>query len=358
MTEPASQDQQHTHPDGRERTAFPAYLRNIFPGLSIAVMVSLAASFLSEHYGAPAMLLAILIGLALHFLSEDERSAAGLDFAARTLLRAGIALLGLRVSIAMFSDLGLPALLILAAAVVATIAFGLLAARATGKDARFGVLTGGAVAICGASAAMAIAAVLARPKSDEAEREMVFVVIGVTMLSTLAMIFYPVAAASLGLSDVLTGLFLGATIHDVAQVAGAGFSVSVPAGETAVFVKLIRVTMLAPVVLATALAFRDRLPGNTARPPLIPGFVLIFLILAGINSWLNIPETVTELAGNLSRWALLIAIAAVGIKTSLPRILGVGGKAFAVLIAETLFLAAFILIALWLGAGPATGTFG
>ncbi|WP_027998762.1 YeiH family protein [Sinorhizobium arboris] len=342
MTEPAARDQM-------AKTSFPLYLRTIFPGLSVAVMVSLAASFLSEHYGAPAMLLAILIGLALHFLSEDERSAAGLDFASRTLLRAGIALLGLRVSIAMFSDLGLSVLLVLAAAVVATIGFGLLAARLTGKDARFGTLTGGAVAICGASAAMAIAAVIARPKSNEAEREMVFVVIGVTLLSTLAMIFYPVLAASLGLSDVLTGLFLGATIHDVAQVAGAGFSVSVPAGETAVFVKLIRVTMLAPVVLTAALVFRSRMPENAARAPLIPGFVLVFLVLAGINSWLNIPGPVTELAGNLSRWALLIAIAAVGIKTSLPRILGVGGKAFAVLIAETVFLAAFILAALWLG---------
>jgi uncharacterized integral membrane protein (TIGR00698 family) len=319
-----------------------------FHGFAVATMIALAAAFLSEHYGAPAMLLAILIGLALHFLSEDERSLLGLDFAARTMLRFGIACLGLRVSLGMFADLGPVMLILIAVAVAGTIAFGILVARFAGQDARFGMLTGGAVAICGASAAMAIAAVIARPDKKEAEREMGFVVIGVTMLSTLSMIFYPVIATALGLPEREIGMFLGATIHDVAQVAGAGFSVSVPAGETAVFVKLIRVTMLAPVVLTAVLLFRQSAPAGTRRPPLLPGFVIVFILLAALNSVVTVPPVITDLAGQVSRWALLVAIAAVGVKTSLASISKVGGRAISALVADTVFLAVFVLVAMLL----------
>lgn len=323
-----------------------AFWRIRFPGLSISILIALASAFLSEHYGAPAMLLAILIGLALHFLAEDPRMGPGLEFAAKALLRAGIALLGLRISLTMFADLGLPMLGVLIAAVVLTVGFGILAARLIGHSTSFGVLTGGAVAICGASAAMAIAAVLPRRDPQDAERDMVFAVFGVTMLSTLAMIGYPILASALDLGPAITGVFLGATIHDVAQVVGAGFSVSQETGDMAVLVKLIRVTLLAPVVLVIALAYRrgGTIEGS-ARPPLLPSFVIVFLALVAVNSVVTIPPVVAEAANATSRWALLAAIAAVGVKTSLPNVLKVGRKAIALLVAETVFLAALILIA-------------
>lgn len=319
-----------------------------FPGLVLAGCVALAAQFLSDHYGAPAMLMAILLGIALNAFSEEGRAVAGVDFAARTVLRIGVALLGLRISAAMFVDLGAGALALIALGVVATIGFGLMAARLLGQGMAFGFLTGGAVAICGASAAMAIAAVL--PRGDRAERDLVFTVVGVTVLSTLAMIVYPILAAKLGLDARATGLFLGATIHDVAQVVGAGFSVSDPVGEQSTLVKLIRVTALAPVVLVAAMILRAQGAGDkdAARPPLLPGFVLAFLVLAGVNSTGLVPPAVTEAAAALSRWALLTAIAAVGMKTSVPRLLQVGGPAIGLLAAETVFLALLVLLGLHL----------
>ena len=178
--------------------------QKLFPGLSVTVLIALASAFLSEHYGAPAMLLAILIGLALHFLAEDPKTAAGLDFASRTVLRIGIALLGLRVSVAMFAELGAAVIAMIVGAVLLTIVFGILASRLSGQGTAFGVLTGGAVAICGASAALAISATLGN-RSKEADQQMVFTVIGVTMLSTLAMIFYPILASLAGLDDHQTG---------------------------------------------------------------------------------------------------------------------------------------------------------
>lgn len=215
----------------------------------------MAAQFLSERYGAPAMLLALLLGIAFHFFAEDGRCVPGIDFTAGMVLRFGVALLGARISVNLLIELGAPLVLLIIAGIILTISFGLLGARLLGRGWRFGLLTGGAVAICGASAAMAIAAVL--PKSEHCEKNLIFTVLAVTVLSTLAMILYPAIVQFAGLDDRTIGVFLGGTIHDVAQVVGAGFSVSDEAGETATLVKLMRVIMLAPVVLVFSLAIRS-----------------------------------------------------------------------------------------------------
>ncbi|WP_323715884.1 YeiH family protein [Paracoccus aminovorans] len=323
-------------------------LHEAFPGFAVAVLVAATAQFLSEHYGAPAMLLALLLGLALNFLAEDgTRTAPGISFTARTVLRLGVALLGARISVEMLADLGGPSIALVAAGVILTICFALVATRFVGRSWRFALLTGGSVAICGASAAMAIAAVL--PKHEKSERDLVFTVLSVTVLSTVAMVVYPMFAQSFGFTPRDSGVFLGGTIHDVAQVVGAGFSISPETGETATLVKLIRVSMLAPVVLTISLVIRWRgladVSGGKA-PPLLPSFVVGFLILAALNSFGLIPAILVDWAGQLSRWALLISIAAVGIKTSLAKMLSVGGGAIALIVAETIFLGVFVVAGL------------
>jgi uncharacterized integral membrane protein (TIGR00698 family) len=318
----------------------------LFPGIAIAGLVAIAAQFLNEHYGAPAMLMAILLGMPLNFLSEEQRTGEGIAFAARTLLRIGVALLGVRISVEMVQQLGLPFLLLVILGVLATIGFSLLIGGLFGRDRLFSFLTGGAVAICGASAAMAIGSIL--PKREHAERDLAFTVITVTVLSTLAMIFYPILTSSLGLSMDATGVFLGGTIHDVAQVVGAGFSISEETGDLSTLVKLIRVTMLAPIVLVAALILRKSSEPGSARPPIMPAFVVAFLVLAALNSFGFIPVVAKEAAGHVSRWALLAAIAAVGMKTSIPKLLEVGGPAIWMLVTQTAFLALFVIGGIWL----------
>lgn len=318
----------------------------LFPGLAIAGLVAVAAQFLSDHYGAPAMLMAILLGMPLHFLAEEERTAPGVIFSGSTLLRMGVALLGVRVSVAMLQDLGLTYIELIVLAVAATILVSLAAAPLFGRRRTFGLLSGGAVAICGASAALAIASVL--PKEKAGEDDLAFTVVGVTVLSTLAMIAYPILASALGLTLDETGVFLGATIHDVAQVVGAGYSVSDPTGDLATLVKLVRVTLLAPVVLIASLVLRRASQAGGKRPPILPAFVIAFLVLAALNSAGVLPATLIDLVNNVSRWMLLTAIAAVGMKTSIPALRQVGGSAIALLSAQTGFLAVFVLIGLWL----------
>lgn len=316
----------------------------LFPGVAVSLLVAVAAKFLSEHYATPAMLMALLLGIAVHFLAEDEKCAPGIAFSARTVLRIGVAFLGARISIDLLVGLGGPLIALVIGGVLATIAFGLAVGRFFGHKWRFSLLTAGSVAICGASAAMAIGAIL--PRDERSEERLIFTVVGVTVLSTLAMILYPILAEMLNMNTTEAGVFIGGTIHDVAQVVGAGFSISVETGDTATLVKLIRVAMLAPVVLVASIAIRSMAsatPGET-RPPLLPFFVLAFLILAGLNSAHLIPAALAEFLSQASRWLLLIAIAAVGMKTNLKQVLGVGAAAIALIVVETLFIGAFILL--------------
>ncbi|MEM9097526.1 MAG: putative sulfate exporter family transporter [Pseudomonadota bacterium] len=316
----------------------------LLTGLLIAVLIALAAKFISEHYGAPAMLMALLFGIALNFLSKEGPAKEGIAFASSFVLRAGVALLGARVSVDMAASLGWATVLMVMGSVLATILFGLAIGRFLGHGPRFAFLSAGSVAICGASAAIAISAIL--PRDERTQERLIFTVAGVTVLSTIAMIIYPIFATMLGLSEDQAGVFLGSTIHDVAQVVGAGFSVSESTGETATVVKLIRVSMLAPVIFCAVLVIRwlNLSTGDqTGRPPLVPWFVAGFVLLAAVNSMGWLPILVADALTEASRWALLTAIAAVGVRTSLEEVFQVGGRAIALLVLETLFLALLVV---------------
>ena len=323
-----------------------ARIRTLGPGLVIAGVVALAASWLAEHYGAPVMLFALLLGIAVNFLSQDPRCQPGLEFASRRILRLGVALLGMRITFDQIQSLGVGVLALTASAVVLTIASGWLLARSARLEASFGVLTGGAVAICGASAALAIAAVL--PRGPTHERDTVMTVVGVTALSTIAMIVYPLVAAAIGLDPHGAGVFLGATIHDVAQVVGAGYSISDEAGDTATIVKLFRVALLLPAVLAISFLFRSRheVGASAHRPPLLPMFLVGFAALVVINSTGWVPPSVNAGLQEASRWCLVTAIASLGTRTSLGDLARVGWRPIAVIVAETLVIATLVLAGL------------
>jgi uncharacterized integral membrane protein (TIGR00698 family) len=225
--------------------------------------------------------------------------------------------------------------------VATTILFGFLLARRLGLSSMFGVLSGGAVAICGASAALAIASVL--PRSETRERDTILTVVSVTALSTLAMIIYPVFAASIGLDHRQAGVFIGGTIHDVAQVVGAGYTISNETGDIATYVKLLRVAMLLPAVFAISFLYaRSSGKGESARATL-PMFLVGFAVLVVVNSIGLVPRIGIDIANDVSRWCLVAAIAALGMKTSFKALFAVGWRPVGLMIAETLWIAALVL---------------
>jgi uncharacterized integral membrane protein (TIGR00698 family) len=315
--------------------------REAGPGLAVSAVVAIAASFLSLHYRASAMLFALLLGMALNFLAEEGKCLPGIQFASSWVLRIGVALLGLRITFDQVQALGWGTVAMVVVTVIATVLLGVLVSRLLKLGSAFGTLTGGAVAICGASAALAVASVL--PKHPNAERDASFTVIGVTALSTIAMILYPIVTGSLGLDHRDAGIFLGGTIHDVAQVVGAGYSVSPETGDTATIVKLLRVAMLLPICIAIGVAVHAKSAEAAHAAPVLPWFAVVFAILVAINSFGLIPEPVVSAGNEVSRWCLVTAIAAIGMKTSLRSLVDMGLRPVALVVIETLLLAAMVL---------------
>jgi uncharacterized integral membrane protein (TIGR00698 family) len=295
------------------------------------------------------MLYALFFGVALNYLSEEPRTKAGIDFCSRHVLRLGVGLLGARITAEQIAGLGWFTALTVIAAVVTTIACGLLLARRLGMTRAQGVLSGGAVAICGASAALAISAVLPRDKHHD--RFTLMVVITVTVLSTVAMVLYPLVARALGLGPELAGLFIGGTIHDVAQVVGAGFTLGPATGDIATIVKLFRVAMLAVVVMAVSLAFKTaREHAAAASPhtaagkqPLVPWFLWLFVALVAVNSAGALSAPLQQGMGWVSRACLVVAISALGMKTSFMQLAKAGWRPIVLIVAETLWMAALVL---------------
>lgn len=321
-----------------------AQIASHFPGVLVCLVIALAATFVAEHYGGPQLLYALLIGLAFHFLNGQARVVTGINFCGRTVLRVGVALLGARITFAQVAQLGVQTAVLLVLAVLLTITLGVLLARWLGCSRDQGLLAGSAVAICGASAALAVSSVL--PQTRENERFTLLAVVGVTVLSTAAMVLYPFSLQALGLSPAQAGIVLGGSIHDVAQVVAAGMMLGPQAGDVATVVKLFRVMLLMPVVLLIAVLYRHHpaVKAPDTELPLIPGFLLAFIVMVMLASVGTITPDMALVAGDASRWMLVTAIAAAGVKTSFEDLLKLGWKPVAMLLGETVFIVAFVLL--------------
>jgi uncharacterized integral membrane protein (TIGR00698 family) len=330
---------------------------HVLPGSLLAGVVAMAATLVSTLHGGPQLLYALFFGVAFHYLSSDPKAKPGIEFCSRHVLRLGVGLLGARITASQIAGLGWSTAAIVVVAVISTLLVGYFLGKRLGLERAQSVLSGGSVAICGASAALAISSVL--PRTKESERFTLMVVVTVTVLSTVAMVVYPLIARAFGLPPDLAGLFLGGTIHDVAQVVGAGYMIDHPTGDYATIVKLFRVSMLAVVVVVVSAMFktereqaeRDIASSGgqaiTTKQPLVPWFLWVFVILVAVNSLGFVPAEVGKGLSDFSRLCLVVAIAALGIKTSFQQLAKAGWRPFTLLLVETVWMAAFVLIAIF-----------
>jgi uncharacterized integral membrane protein (TIGR00698 family) len=309
--------------------AWLATIRRLAPGFLfaslVAVLAVLGAPYVARVITIPAMVVALLIGIVLNPIAARPVFQPGLIFCVKQLLRWAVALMGLRIALSDIVALGLGAGVVVVIAMVATILSGFLAARTLGLPSPFGALVGVGTGVCGASATLATSAVV--PEYSGKDADVVFVVVGVNALATLAMVLYPPLCVALGFTPQATGVMLGATIHDVAQVAGAGYAVSDAVGNAAVIVKLFRVFLLLPVVLA------------------VPVFAFVFLALCIVNSVLPSVRALAPLYGQVkdalvlaSTAGLLIAIGALGLNTSLTAIGALGWRHIVAVCATTVVI--------------------
>ena len=347
-------------------TQFIRQARSLGPGTAASAFIAAAATALASLHSGPQLLYALLLGVAFHYLSTEPLTKPGIEFCGRGLLRLGVALLGARITADQIVGLGWQTALTVIAAVATTMLCGLAVGAKLGMTRAQRVLSGGAVAICGASAALAISSVLPREKNGE--RFTLMVVVTVTVMSTLAMVLYPFLTRALNLPPQMAGFFIGATIHDVAQVVGAGYMISNEAGDVATIVKLFRVALLAVVVMVVSVAFkaaRERAQAEaqaeadaantTGRQPkspkpqaLVPWFLWLFLAIMVLNSAGLISAPVQSGLNAVSRACLVTAIAALGMKTSFEQLARAGWRPMALILVETLWIAAFVLGLIWL----------
>ncbi len=326
----------------------------LWPGVGLAAALAMAASAVSHLHGGPTLLYALLFGVALHHLSKDPVTRHGIEFCSRSVLRLGVGLLGARITGQQIAALGWTTALTVVVAIVLTFALALALGRFLGMSRAQSVLSGGAVAICGASAALAISAVL--PRERHGDRFTLTIVVAVTLLSTLAMVVYPLLTRALGWPPEIAGIFLGATIHDVAQVVGAGYMLGPEVGDVATVVKMLRVSLLAVVVLVITFAFRgaaqsaakDMAGGRPARQAVLPWFLWMFIVMVGLNSAGAFNSTLAQGLNEVSRACLVTAISALGLKTSIAQLARTGWQPMLMVGAETVWLAAVVGAAIML----------
>ena len=336
---------------------------SLLPGIGLCAAitaVAMAAQALEEratgHPYVEALVLAILIGIAVRTTwTPDARFRAGIAFSAKQLLEVAVVLLGASLSLGAILASG-PALL---AGIVGTVVIGIAASvaicRALGLPARMAILVACGNAICGNSAIAAVAPVIGAEPKDIAAAIAFTAVLGVLMVLGLPL-FVPLA----GMNDSQYGVLAGLTVYAVPQVLAATVPVSLLSTQIGTLVKLVRVLMLGPVVVAFSL-IAPRLPRVAGAPPapsrpgltkLVPWFILGFLALATLRSSGLIPDAavkpLTQLAGVLT----VLSMAALGLGVDVRILARVGGR---VTLAVTASLAVLVVLSLALIRGLGIG---
>ncbi|WP_374577678.1 YeiH family protein [Phenylobacterium sp.] len=283
-------------------------------GAAIIGVIAALALTIGKASGFPAPVLAAVAGMGLGLAGWSPAMAPGLALWAKPGLKTGVALLGAQIAWAELAALGLPVALASGGVVMASLGAGTGLGLLLGLPLVEALIAASAVSICGASAAMAASSAL--PDSEASRRTTALVVVGVNLLSTLAMVAYPVIARHFGFSERQTGVFLGLSIHDVAQVVAAGSSVSPTAEASAALSKLSRILWLGPVVIAVALSMGVR--AGQRRFPAPPLFVWAFAALMAARSLDLIPAAALPVLSLASQLLLLGGVAAISAQVA-PR---------------------------------------
>ena len=294
----------------------------LLKGLAVAAALAGAAWWLASFGTISTLTVAVVLGMILGNLPGNiDPLRPGLQFAAKHVLRIGVVLLGMRLSITQLGELGLPVIGVIAATVIATF-FGTQAlGKHLGVSGPLSLLIATGYSICGASA------IAAMESTSDAEEEEVAAAIGlVTLAGSIAMFAVPAIGASLSLTDEQLAIWAGASIHDVAQVVAAGATRGPAVLAAAVVVKLTRVLLLAPLVAGVSVLRQRKARGDAStKPTLIPGFVVGFLLFVAARSTGLVPMTVIDGVASIERIVFAVALVGLGAGVRISRLRQLGG---------------------------------
>jgi len=284
------------------------------------------------------LLVAMLLGMAVAAVAAPgARYAPGLAFSARHLLRAGIVLLGLQVSLQAILDLGPRTVVLIIVVVCSGIAFSMTFGRVLGLSWTQRLLVACGFSICGAAAIAAVDDAVDAEERETATAIAMVVLFGTGMIGVVSL-----GAAFLDLDDATAGTWAGASIHEVAQVIAAGGVIGGSALTVAVVVKLGRVLLLAPVILWVTWRQRARLRKSdavTTLPRLVPTFVLGFLVMVAVRTWVGPPEVILRAAHDAQTLLLGAAMFALGCGVRLSMLRAAGSAVTLLAAATTVWVA-------------------
>jgi len=308
-------------------------MRQFFPGLILSLVLGLLAigvsvlpfppfTLLSGAHPIDSVMAAIFIGLVLNMLWTPSKAfEPGIQKSSHLLLPISIVLLGARFDLRQLMEVPYSALGLILFCIFLTFVAFYIFSKIFKLNKQMGVLLGFGTAICGSAAIVAIKPILNASKQDTT----VAITI-VNLLGVLAIFLFPLFGHFLQLSDVAYGLWAGTSIQAVAQVVGAGFGYSVAAGLYATLIKLVRVLMLAPCVMVLSMMQgKDAQSSGFSLSRYCPPFIIMFYILVLVSST-GILEPIKPALAFLSNFLMTIALAAIGLESSIKHLLEAGKK--------------------------------
>ncbi|TPM30812.1 YeiH family protein [Mesorhizobium sp. B2-3-4] len=326
---------------GRKR--LDSVWNGIIPGVVLVAMIT-AVAFSAHNVSGFAlfspMILAVVAGMIYsNVLGTPAHAKAGIAFSQKRLLRFAIVLLGFQLTLGQVVSIGAGGVGIVVATLGATFLFTITLGRLIGVDAKLAQLIAAGTSICGASAIVATNIV-----TDARDEDVTYAVASITLFGTVAMLGFPLLAPLLGLDQHAFGLWAGASIHEVAQVIGAGFQNGTQSGEIATVAKLTRVAMLAPMVVALGLMARRGASGQSAARPPMPWFVAAFVAVVALNSLVTIPAEVKQAIALATTIMLTMGLAAMGLQADISQLRSRGLRPLALAFCAFLFIGSFSLM--------------
>ena len=315
-------------------------VKEFAPGIVLVALIT-AAAFglrgLSLFGMISPMMGAILIGILFNnAIGCPDNARAGIAICSKRLLRLAVALLGFQLTLWQVSSIGVSGVVAIAAVLLLTFMITIGLGRLLGIDRGLTMLIAAGTSICGASAIAAMNDV-----SKAKDEDVTYAIATITLFGTAAMFLYPILMDSLSLSAGAYGFWVGASVHEVAQVVAAAFQGGEVAGQTGVVVKLTRVMMLAPLMLVIGVLVTGRASGERTgkAPSLIPLFVLGFIGCMLVNSFLTVPEAIHASIISITPIMLTASLGAIGLGTNLGRLRQRGLRPLLLSGAATLFIA-------------------
>ena len=314
-------------------------IRKYAPGILATAALAVISKYLSGFIPLnliSAGVFAMLIGMALHpLLKRFEKSmAGGLQFVSKTVLKASIVLMGATLSFAQVLQVGKYSLIVMCFTLLAAFGFGNLFGRLFHMNWKLSNLISAGTGICGGSAIAAIAPTIEADDSDIA-----YAISATFIFDIVMVILFPIMGRYFGMTDMGFGLWAGTAVNDTSSVVAAGYAFSDAAGSYATIVKLTRTLSIVPTVLIFAFinqklkarslatanggAVADTAPVEKTRVSIrkiFPWFILLFLVFVGVKSFGWIPASMGAPISSVSKFAMVMALGAIGLKTDFKKV--------------------------------------